>query len=95
MQAEIDRLYKKIGDNVYRFRVLGHLTQDDLATRSGLSSPYVSQIERADLHKGITCTALMRFATCLKVPVCVLLAEEPCVKYMECLNRMVSGFTNE
>ena len=44
------------------------------------------QIERADLHKGVTCTTLMQIAETLNVPVCVILAQEPCQKYLGCLN---------
>ena len=85
MQTQISQCYKSIGDNVYRFRVLQHMTQEDLAESSRVTGSYISQIERANLHKGITCTAMIQIAKALNVPVCILMAEEPCQNYLECL----------
>ncbi len=58
LRATLDEItftnYKKMGDNVRRFRVLQRMTQDTLAEKCLLSAPYISQIERADLYKGVT-----------------------------------------
>ena len=62
MKESTEKMYQKIGENVYRFRVL---------------------------HKGITCTAMINIAEALNVPTCVLLAQEACPKYLECLQQMV------
>lgn len=89
MNTTIEHVYQTIADNVYRFRVLEHLSQAQLAEKSHVSAAYVSQIEGFRLHKGITCTAMIRIAEALNVPTCVLLAQEPCPKYLECLKQTV------
>lgn len=83
---ELEKSYRTIGDNVYRFRVLQHMTQEELAESSNVSGPYISQIERANLHKGITCTAMINIARALGVPVCVLMSEKPCQHYLDYLS---------
>lgn len=80
-----ERLYRIIGRNIYKFRVLKQLSQAKLAERSNVSAAYISQIECTRLHKGITCTAIIKIAEALQVPACVLLAEETCPKYLQCL----------
>ena len=83
---ELEQSYRTIGDNVYRFRVLQHMTQEELAESSNVSGAYISQIERANLHKGITCTAMINIARALGVPVCVLMSEKPCQHYLDYLS---------
>ena len=85
LEPKTEKLYQTIGRNIYKFRVLKHLSQAKLAERSNVSAAYISQIECSRLHKGITCTAIMRIAEALQVPACVLLAEEACPKYLQCL----------
>lgn len=89
MNTNTEQMYQTIANNVYRFRVLEHLSQAQLAEKSHVSAAYVSQIEGFRLHKGITCTAMIRIAEALNVPTCVLLAQEPCPKYLECLQQTV------
>ena len=86
MQTLLEKSYRIIGDNVYRFRMLQHMTQEQLAERSHVSGSYISQIERANLHKGITCTAMIQIADSLNVPACILMALEPCQNYLDCLS---------
>ena len=95
MNAFIDECYRRLGNNVYQFRSTQRLTQDRLAEKSKVSGAYVSQIERADLHKGITCTAVFKMAKALNVPVCVLMANEPCQKYADCLSRFAVAMPQE
>ena len=85
LDSNAERLYKMIGQNIYRFRVLEHLSQSRLAEKSNISTAYISQIECSRLHKGITCTAVIKIAEALQVPACVLLAEETCPKYLQCI----------
>lgn len=87
LQTLLEQSYRIIGDNVYRFRMLQHMTQEQLAERSHVSGSYISQIERANLHKGITCTAMIQIAESLNVPACILMALEPCQNYLDCLSR--------
>ena len=84
LEANTKKLYQTIGRNIYKFRVLKQLSQAKLAERSNVSAAYISQIECARLHKGITCTAIIKIAEALQVPTCVLLAEETCPKYLQC-----------
>ena len=90
MKESTEKIYQKIGENVYRFRVLERMSQAQLAEKSQVSAAYVSQIEGFRLHKGITCTAIINIAEALNVPTCVLLAQEPCSKYLECLQQTVT-----
>ena len=91
MDTNTEQIYKIIAGNVYRFRVLEHLSQAQLAEKSHVSAAYVSQIEGFRLHKGITCTAMVRIAAALNVPPCVLLAQEPCSKYLQCLEQTITN----
>ena len=89
MKESTEKMYQKIGENVYRFRVLERLSQAQLAEKSNVSAAYVSQIEGFRLHKGITCTAIINIAEALDIPPCVLFSQEPCLKYLECLQQAV------
>ncbi len=62
------------------------MTQEELAESSNVSGAYISQIERANLHKGITCTAMINIARALGVPVCVLMSDKPCQHYLDYLS---------
>ena len=85
LEPNTERFYRLIGRNIYKFRVLKHLSQAKLAEKSNMSAAYISQIECARLHKGVTCTAVIKIAEALRVPPCVLLAEEVCPKYSQCM----------
>lgn len=87
MEPNTERLYRLIGRNIYNFRVLAQLSQARLAEKANMSAAYISQIECSRLHKGITCTSIIKIAESLNVPPCVLLAEETCPKYSQCLEQ--------
>lgn len=59
---ELEQKYQNIGDNVYRFRIMKQMTQEELAKLSNVSNAYISQIERANLHKSVTCQTLLNIA---------------------------------
>ena len=88
LEPHEERLYRIIGRNIYRFRMLKRLSQAQLAEKSNVSAAYISQIECARLHKGITCTVLIKIAEALRVPACILLAEETCPKFSQCMERI-------
>ena len=88
MEELIFETYKSIGENIRRFRLIEQMTQEKLATKSKLTGTYISQIERADLYKGMTCTAMIQIANALEVPPCILMSQKPCQKYLECLNQI-------
>lgn len=85
-----EQMYRIMGSNIYHFRVLEHMSQERLAESSNMSTSYISQIEGFRLHKGVTCTAIIKIAESLHVPPCVLLAEEMCQKYLQCLEQAAS-----
>ena len=85
LEPFVEQTYQSLGNNIYRFRILEQMSQVRLAEKSNVSAGYISQIECAHLCKGITLTSINKIAEALKLPVCVLLAEEPCQKYLECI----------
>lgn len=91
MEESTEKIYHKLGGNIYRFRALERLSQAKLAEKSNVSAAYVSQIEGFRLHKGITCTAVIKIAAALNVPVCTLFAEEACPKYLQCLEQIAAS----
>ena len=86
-----EKIYKIIGENIYRFRVLEHMSQERLAEKSDISTAYVSQIECFRLHKGVTCTTMIKIAQALDVPLCVLMTETPCPKYIQCFEQLAQA----
>ena len=50
MKESTEMMYQKIGENVYRFRVLERMSQAQLAEKSQVSAAYVSQIEGFHAH---------------------------------------------
>ena len=90
MNTHTEQMYQIFANNIYRFRVLEHLSQVQLAEKVHISAAYVSQIEGLRLHKGITCTAMIKIAEALSVPTCVLLAQEACPKYLQCLEQSMN-----
>ena len=90
MENLIAETYKNIGENVRRFRVIEQMTQEKLATKSNLTGTYISQIERSNLHKGMTCTAMIQIAHALEIPPCILMSETPCQNYLECLGKITA-----
>ena len=90
MKEIIEKIYQKLGENIYLFRVLERLSQVQLAEKSQVSATYISQIEGFRLHKGITCTAIINIAEALDIPPCILFLQEQCPKYLECLQQAVS-----
>ena len=90
LDSATEQMYRTLGENIYRFRSLERMSQEQLAEKSNISPSYVSQIECFRLHKGITCTTMIKIATALNVPLCVLMAETPCQKYLQCLEETAS-----
>lgn len=95
MENLIEETYKNIGINVRRFRVIEQMTQEKLGIKSNLTGTYISQIERASLHKGMTCTAMIQIAHALDVPPCILMSEKPCQNYLECLGKITENIIHK
>jgi len=60
-----DKTLRKIADNVRKARNEAGLTQLELAKKSGLSTNYISRIERADVSP--TVETLEKLAKALKI----------------------------
>ncbi len=88
MSVNEERYYKILANNIYKFRVLNNLSQKELAEKSNVSASYISQIENCRPNKGIA--SIVKIAQALKVPPCILFAEESCPKYYQCLEQAVS-----
>ncbi len=82
------KFYKVLANNIYKFRALNFLSQKDLAEKAGLSAAYISQIETSRANKSVT--SAVKIAQALKVPPCVLFAEEICPKYLHYLEKITS-----
>ena len=96
MQDEIIKSYRRLGENVRNFRMVKRMSQSKLATIAHGSPAYISQIERMDLTKGVTCTAIIKIAQALEIPVCILMAEKACPDYQKTLsNFAVQSFQEE
>jgi len=57
-----------IGLKIAYFRKLRGLTQEMLAEKLGVSTPYIGQIEAANMYKPISLTTLLRIANALDTP---------------------------
>ncbi|MCB1796809.1 MAG: helix-turn-helix transcriptional regulator [Candidatus Competibacteraceae bacterium] len=60
-----DKTLKKIADNVRKARSASGLTQLELAKKAGLSTNYISRIERADVSP--TVETLEKLAKALRI----------------------------
>ena len=88
MSVNEERSYKILANNIYKFRVLNNLSQKELAEKSNVSAAYISQIENCRPNKEIS--SVIKIAQALQVPPCILLAEESCQRYLQCLKQAVS-----
>lgn len=96
MQDEIMKSYRRLGENVRNFRMVKRMSQSKLATIAHVSPAYISQIERMDLTKGITCTAIIKIAQALEIPACILMAEKACPDYQKNLSDLaIQSFQEE
>lgn len=86
-EAQEEKFYKVLANNIYKFRALNFLYQKNLAEKSGLSAAYISQIENCRANKSVT--SVVKIAQALKTPPCLLFAEEICPKYLRYLERAV------
>lgn len=96
VQDEIMKSYRRLGENVRNFRMVKRMSQSKLATIAHVSPAYISQIERMDLTKGITCTAIIKIAQALEIPACILMAEQACPDYQKNLSDLaIQSFQEE
>ena len=68
MKYEFEEEYKKIGLKVVYYRKLQGLTQEKLASKLGVATSYIGQIEAAGMYKPISLTTLLRIAEALDTP---------------------------
>ena len=67
--------FEVLGRKITYYRKLKHLSQDQLAKQVGISTSYLSKIERADVGS-ISLATLMRIAAGLELQVHMLLKPE-------------------
>lgn len=68
MKYAFEEEYKKIGLKVVYYRKLQGLTQEKLASKLGVATSYIGQIEAAGMYKPISLTTLLRIAEALDTP---------------------------
>ena len=68
--------------------MLNFLYRKDLAEKAGVSAAYISQIENSRANESVT--SVVKIAQVLKVPPCLLFAEEICPKYLHYLEKITS-----
>lgn len=73
--VDVDGWLRGLGKRVRILRLTRELTQDELATASGMSRSFVSQIEHG--AHGVDVVRLVRLAAALEVPLVELIGEAP------------------
>ena len=58
-----------IRHNIKKYRLAAHLTQQELADRSGLTMNFIAKIESQKLQRGFTIVSLGRIADALKIDI--------------------------
>jgi XRE family transcriptional regulator, regulator of sulfur utilization len=71
--STIERVRKRIGDNVRHFRRKAGLSQEKLAERADLHPVYISQVERG--QKAVSVEALWKLSKALRIPLADLFWE--------------------
>jgi len=68
MEQRFEQEYKIIGLKIAYYRKLRGLTQEQLAEKLDVATPYVGQIEAPNMYKPISLTTLLRIANALDTP---------------------------
>ena len=68
--------YKQIGAKIVYYRKLKGYTQEALAFKVGITSAYLSRIERGVYANGVSLSTFMKMAKALDVKVSKLLEED-------------------
>ncbi len=68
MLEEFERYYISIGLKVSYYRKLAGLTQEQLASKMGVDTSFIGQIEAPNILKAISLDTLFRIAKALEVP---------------------------
>ena len=63
-----EKEFKQIGLKIAYYRKLQGLTQEGLAERLDVATPYIGQIEAPNIYKPISLTTLFRIAEALDTP---------------------------
>ena len=71
--STIEKVRKRIGDNVRNFRRKAGLSQEKLAEKADLHPVYMSQVERG--QKAVSVEALWKLSKALRVPLAALVRE--------------------
>ncbi|MBQ9851543.1 MAG: helix-turn-helix transcriptional regulator [Ruminiclostridium sp.] len=63
-----EKEFKQIGLKIAYYRKLQGLTQEKLAEKMDVATPYIGQIEAPNIYKPISLTTLFRIAEALDTP---------------------------
>lgn len=63
-----EKEFKQIGLKIAYYRKLQGLTQEKLAEKLDVATPYIGQIEAPNIYKPISLTTLFRIAEALDTP---------------------------
>jgi transcriptional regulator with XRE-family HTH domain len=69
LDSSFTREYKQIGAKIVYYRRLKGYTQETLAFKAGISTSYLSRIERGTYATGISLSTFMKIAKALDVDV--------------------------
>lgn len=62
-------LYRKIGQNIKKYRIISGLTQQQLADKAQISLSYLSKIESAKCSKSMSVSVLNQLANVLNLKI--------------------------
>lgn len=80
--------FGEIGANIRKQRQNADMTQEDLASRVGVTSQYISQVERAE--KNVSLNVLIQIANVLNIDINLLLGRNVIVKNIHLDEKMAA-----
>ncbi len=80
---------KYVGQNVQNYRIRAKLTQEELAERAGISTPFLANIENG--YKGMSLMTLCRVAKALGTSTDSLLYENNISSHLDNIAALLSG----
>lgn len=73
---QINDIYLVISNNIKKYRIKNHMTQKELATKSGYSYAYIRQIESKSNKKRITIETIYNISLTLNINITKLFEDE-------------------
>ena len=73
---QINDIYIIISKNIKKYRIKNHMTQKELATKSGYSYAYIRQIESKNNKKRITIETIYNLSLTMNINITKLFEDE-------------------